>query len=59
MKNLANGFFALHQNNIIHRDLKLENIFVKFPKEKPKDKSEQLEYFIKSTYLIGDFGLAK
>jgi len=31
LKNIVAGFGGLHQHKIIHRDLKLENIMVKFP----------------------------
>jgi len=30
MKNLVNGFYELHKKNIIHRDLKQENVFVTY-----------------------------
>jgi len=32
-KEIAKGFFFLHQNKIIYRDLKLENILIIMPSE--------------------------
>jgi serine/threonine protein kinase len=62
MKSIINGFSALHEKFIIHRDLKLENIFVKFPDNispNEMNESEKLDFFKRSTYLIGDLGVAK
>lgn len=43
LKQIMNGFRELHRYNVMHRDFKLENIFV--------DSGDQL--------IIGDFGFAK
>ena len=50
MNQLNNAFKVLEANNIIHRDIKLENILVKY-----------LDYSNKSEMLIklGDFGLSR
>jgi serine/threonine protein kinase len=44
---IAKGIHYLHENNIAHRDLKLENIFV------TRNESET-----NPTFLIGDFGFS-
>lgn len=45
---ILSGVKVIHQNNVIHRDLKLENIFIK--------KNPQNNHLI---CKIGDFGLAR
>ena len=47
LQQILNGTQAIHHHNIMHRDLKLENIFLK--------KNKTGGY----TYKIGDFGFAK
>jgi serine/threonine protein kinase len=62
LKNLVSGFENLHQRNIIHRDIKLENIFVTFPENKteiPIDTRLKVPFLRKANYKIGDFGVAK
>jgi len=47
-KNIVNGLLFLHKNNIIHRDLKTSNLFVRF------DEHNELKNIV-----IGDFDTAK
>ena len=47
-KQLNNAFIEMRKNNIIHRDFKIDNIMMKFDKDKSK-------YTVK----IGDFGKSR
>lgn len=55
LREMAKGIYYLHKNEIIHRDLKLENILFHFEKE------EDLNNFnlLNSKVKIIDFGFAK
>ncbi len=55
MKQIFNAFYYLHTQNIIHRDIKLENILVKFHSEKDQNEMNMLNADIK----VIDFGFAK
>jgi serine/threonine protein kinase len=69
MSQIVNGYSSLHKLNAIHRDLKLDNIFLHFKKmyieDVFKDKAK-FEYFKKTANLsnnvdviIGDLGFAR
>ena len=54
IRHIANGLYHLHSKlNLIHRDLKIENIFVS------DNEDEKGEYYSKNIYYIGDFGLTR
>ena len=55
MKKVIAGFLYLHGRKILHRDIKLENILVKFPTEQDKEDLNMLNTEIKIT----DFGFAR
>ena len=52
MRQILNALNVLHSNNILHRDLKLDNILVCFNSEKDKESLNMLN----STVKITDFG---
>ena len=54
MKQILNAIIYIHDLNIIHRDLKLENIMVNFDSEKDKEELNMMKAKIK----IIDFGFA-
>ena len=55
MRQVISGFVYLHSNNILHRDIKLQNILVKFPTEEDKENLNMLKCKIKIT----DFGFSR
>lgn len=55
MRQIVSGLQYLHNKKILHRDLKLDNILVKFDTDEDKEK---MNYF-KSTIKIIDFGFAR
>jgi len=55
MRQIISAFVYLHSCDIIHRDVKLENILVQFPNEEDKENLNMMKAKIKVT----DFGLAR
>lgn len=55
LKDIMNGLSCLHRNLIVHHDIKLQNILVKYDNEEDKINLN----LDKATYKITDFGLAK
>ena len=55
MRQIISGFVYLHSSQIIHRDVKLENILVQFPTEEDKENLNMMKTKIKIT----DFGLSR
>ena len=55
MRQIISGFVYLHGRQIIHRDIRLENILVKFKSEEDKNNLNMLKTDIK----ISDFGFSR
>ena len=54
VKQIVNGLIYIHSKNIIHRDIKLDNILINFP---TKSQKENLDYSLAQIKII-DFGLS-
>ena len=54
VKQIVNGLVYIHSKNIIHRDLKLDNILLQFPSKIEK----KLDNYIYAQVKIIDFGLS-
>ena len=55
MKQIVSAIYYLHKNNILHRDIKLDNILVNFDSEEDKKHKNMLKANVK----IIDFGFAR
>ena len=55
MKQIVSGMKYLHNKKILHRDIKLDNILVKFETDEDKDNDN----YFKATIKIIDFGFAR
>ena len=54
MKQIIKGLNEFHSKNILHRDLKLDNILINFPSEQDKEELNMLSASVK----ISDFGFS-
>ena len=54
MRQIVNGLVYIHDHDIIHRDIKSDNILVKFASENDKNKLNMMNAQLK----IGDFGIS-
>jgi len=60
LKMIINGLYEMHKKNIIHRDIKLENILLHFPKHFSKHKIDYSKVSIYDCVIkIADLGFAK
>ena len=62
LNQIITGLSFLHSSHFIHRDIKLQNIFINFDDFKPTEKEEDYSKFNldqKFSIKIGDFGLSK
>ena len=62
LNQIITGLSFLHSSHFIHRDIKLQNIFINFDEFKPTEKEEDYSKFNldqKFSIRIGDFGFAK
>ena len=55
MSQLNNTFKIMHKNNIIHRDLKLDNILVKYKDNNNNNNDSDINFIVKLT----DYGISK
>jgi serine/threonine protein kinase len=55
MKQIVSAIYYLHKHNILHRDIKLDNILVHYDSEEDKAKNN----FLKAKIKLIDFGFAR
>lgn len=55
MRQIVSGMLYLHSNRILHRDIKLDNILVKFPTDRDKENLDMMRCQV----IIIDFGFAR
>jgi protein-serine/threonine kinase len=60
MKQLLNAFAFLHEHDIIHRDIKLENVLVVMtPEQLNQLRKRNIEVVHNMKFKLADMGLAK